>query len=496
MDGKQISSGGMFASAGVGRSLRTYVPATFLYRGISFVRGLVLAWLLAGSAGQFALLAVATQVINILAPLVSLGINEAITRYAPQYEQRGRLRGFLRRSVVLLALIAGPSVAVLVVLAGPLGAMLFGSPEFDAVAAASLGRATAGAIGAIVVYFLVVSVLKGLRMFPALAAMEVVHGVLFLVVSLVAAWAVAPTAASVVWAYLVAMVVPSVIWGAFLRRGLPDGSAEGEAADAEGLGGKLLGFGTWAALSGIVWQAWQIYSLWYLAKLGFAAASDAFAGARLIGQVVIILAAAMTGIVTTAAFAAWESRSREEANALLGLYTKLALSGLLALSLVLVLADDLIVLVLPSEFAAAAEVLAEVVVFFQLTSALGFLAVHFALVEKTRLMLWSWLVGLGSNVALVIWLVRPEHPLSGAVLSAAISCLPAVAVCLVLVRAEGQPVSRGLVLLTAASLLLLLPDAAMVAGAAGLAVLGAATTVVFSREERIAIGNRIRQRVK
>ena len=81
----------LFDVSGIERSVRIYLPATLIYRGMSFLRGIVLAWLLVRQTGQYGLLSIALQAINILTPLVSLGLPEAITRYVPSCEQKGEL---------------------------------------------------------------------------------------------------------------------------------------------------------------------------------------------------------------------------------------------------------------------------------------------------------------------------------------------------------------------------------------------------------------------
>jgi len=485
-------SGELFESAGVGRSLKTYVPATMVYRGISLARGLVLAWLLARQAGQYAMLMVSVQVINILAPMVSIGLNEAITRYVPKYESDHQLIGFLKYSTrMVLAVTAGAAI-VLLALAGPLGKYLFAVRGVPAGQTHSLMSAVVAAVAGIVFYFLVIAVLKGLRMFPALALMELVHGVLFLALSILAVVMISPQVANIIWAYLAAMCVPAILWGAGLIKKLSARTDQDRGVESSGLSGKLLWFGAWTAFGGITWQAWQIYSLWHLRKFGSALDSDAFAGARLIGQVVLIVAAALIGVVTTSIYRTWESSSRSRANLLLNLYTKLALAALLVLSCAIVVAKDLIVSALPGEFAAAARILPQVVLFFQLSAALGFVAINFSLIEKTRLALWCWLSALVSNVILCVFWIVGAGALSGAANAAAVACVPALCVSLVLMRAEGQPISRGLVLLLAASPLILLPVTVAVPAIIAITILACVTRLVFDDWERRLIAEYIR----
>ena len=94
----------LFRAENISRSLGLFLPATFAARFLGLLRGIVLAWLLARS--EFALLQISLLVINILNPLCSLGMNEAVARYVPHHENRGTLGAFLRR-IVPLVLVLG-----------------------------------------------------------------------------------------------------------------------------------------------------------------------------------------------------------------------------------------------------------------------------------------------------------------------------------------------------------------------------------------------------
>jgi len=492
MKHKRPATSDLFEPTGMGRSLKTYIPATIMYRGISLGRGVALAWLLAQQAGQYALLVVAMQVINIVAPLVSLGLNEAITRYVSQYESQHRLRGFLKFSTKMVLAVTIVATVILLAVAGPFGKYLFEAQDFSAGQARVLTRSVVLAIAAIVFYFLVVAVLKGLRMFPALALMELVHGTLFLAFSVLAILLISAEAENVIWAYLVAMLLPAILCGVGVTRKLSTQADQMQPLDVRGISQKLLWFGSWTAMGGIIWHTWQIYSLWYLRKTGSPVDSDALAAAQLIGQMILIIGAALHGIIMTSIYKVWEGSSPRQASDLLDLYSKLAVGALLVMSLVIVLARHLIVLILPRQFGDAAAIMPQVVLFFQLRAALGFLVIHFALLEKTRLTLWCWLAGLVTNVVLGVFWIVGTHALAGAVHAAVWACVPALCVCLILIRAEGQSISRGLVLLLLISPLIVLP--AIFALPALIVVILAAcvTGLIFETSEKAMVLERLR----
>jgi len=445
----------LFTAAGVSHSVRVYLPATAIYRGMSLARGVILVWLLARQTGQYGLLSIALQTINILAPLVSLGLNEAVTRYVPAYQTRGLTMPFLRLAVSLIAGVTLPVTALLLLFTHPLGWVIFGGDHPAEIA--PLTRATFFAIAAIIAYFLIVALLKGLRMFPALAYMELFHGTLFLVFSLAAALLIGPHAEYIVWSYTLAMIIPTLIWGGLLIRRLSSEKVENLSPETGPLFRRLIGYGFWAAIAGIIWQTWQVYALWHLTRYDTALHSDIFATSRLIGQLIMFLGIAISGVVMTSACTVWEQGRHSESNFLFDFYSKLTFLFLLLCGMLIITARGPLEQIFPRQLSRISDILPQVLLFYQLSTILSFLAIQFTLIEKMRLMLWSWLIGLAANIFLAFLLIKPDRALVGAAEAATWSMLPAILVTLCLIRAEGQPISIGLVILTLASMSLLAP---------------------------------------
>lgn len=487
---------GIFAAEGPAKSVATYIPATIVYRGISFVRGLILAWLLAREAGQFGLLNVVLQVVNILAPLASFGLNEAITRYLPKYQGRGQLVGFLRTSIRLVLAVSVCATVAMLALSPLLGEYVFSNDTFTTAAQAhSLALVTVLTIFVIVLYFLAVAVLKGLRSFAALSVLELTHGILFVAVSVVAVLLISARAETVIWSYLAALALPVLILSVFLARKTLGRTDQCRPLRARKLPWRLLRFGIWGAMAGITWQAWQTYSLWHLTKFDTAAHSDAFAAARVVGQLIIIVGMSLGAIIMTNVYAHWESGSRKHANFLLGLYSKVALTGLLIVAFVVVFARNAIMIVLPEQFGQAAVIMPQVVLFFVLCTGLAFLAIHFALIEKMHLLLWSWGAGLAVNVLLARrWAVGPDA-MVGAADAAVWAAVPALVITIILIRAKGQPISAGIISILVAGPVVLLTNGLISSLAlAALLAVGLLTPWMFSRREKSFLAERIKRK--
>jgi O-antigen/teichoic acid export membrane protein len=494
IDSQTTKSPGLFNVSGVGRSVKIYLPATLIYRGMSFLRGILLAWLLARQTGQYGLLSIALQVINILAPLVSLGLPEAITRYVPTCQQKNNLRSFLRLSAGLTMGITLIATLVLLFFSHPLGRAIFAGKDVDPGQITPLAYSTMVAIFAITAYFIVIAVLKGLRMFGALAVMELVHGTLFLIFSLGAIFFIGPQTQWIVWSYSLAMIIPTLVWGVGIVRQLPAAEKPGDAFGVDSLMRRLAGFGIWAAMGGIVWQSWQLYALWHLTRVSDAINSDIFAAARLIGQLVLIVGAAMSSVVMTHICAIWEKGDREQAGSKYDFYTKLVIFGLIFVGLILIALREPMAMVFPNKLNRISEILPAVLLFYQNCAILGFLAIRFIVIEKMRLLLWPWLAGLIVNVLLSVIMVRPAHALFGEAHAAAWSTWAALIVALVLMYAERQSVSRGLILLIIFSIILVVPilPAGLLFGA--IAVWSLWGTMIFDPSQKAIIMDKLMRR--
>ncbi len=481
----------LFRITGIGKSVRVYIPATIVYRGTSFIRGIILAWLLARQTGQYSLLTIALQVINILAPLVSLGLNEAITRYVSAYHQRNKLKQFLLKSSLLVSGITFSFCLILFAFSEYLGKFIFANNYIAIQESVRLAHASLITIFAITLYFLIASVLKGLRMFLALSILELVHGILFLIMSIVGVLYISRHAEIVIWSYIASLLIPTILLGAMFINNIGKIETSNRTLPIKSLSFRLIRYGFWAAISGIIWQSWQMFSLWYLTKFNDASLGDTFAAARLIAQLIVIVGIALSIIVMTSVFVKWEQGKREQANMLLDFYTKIVFLAMLGCSLLLVGFRHYLAFVFPEKFSGAAIILPQMILFFYLATVLTFLAIHFVLLEKTILMLWPWTAGLISNIAFAILWIKGPNAITGAVSSAYISAVPAIIVAFAIILSKKQIISLGTVLLIVASVILILPNSFSWLIYIGLLIWTLTGTYILSQEQKHILKQKI-----
>jgi len=118
------SQRGLFRAESMTQALGAYLSATAIGRLIGLLRNILLTWLMFDQA-EFGLLAIALVAINLLNPLCSLGLNEAVARYTPLYETRGMLRGYVARASLLVCAVAAAMTYLLLEASPLLSAPLF-----------------------------------------------------------------------------------------------------------------------------------------------------------------------------------------------------------------------------------------------------------------------------------------------------------------------------------------------------------------------------------
>jgi len=485
----------LFRPDGVGASLGFYLPATILSRFMGLIRGVVLTWLI--SRSQYGLLQIAVLSISILHPLLGVGFHEAMTRYVPQYETRGALRAFLAKSFIGVLLITGILCGLVWLGAGPLARFLFATmPEGGGLPAdldiTLLGHLAVGTTFCLVLYFLMLGVLRGFRMFRAISVIETVYQVGFTTVAaLVALWGFKSTQAMLV-CYAASVLATVLLFAPSLVRTVVSAAGQSEPLSESGrnLLEQMLRFSVWAALAAVMWQTLQYYPIWYLHKVcgREGEVTGIFAAMRLLAQAVLVIALAVVTVVQTSATKTWESRGREVADRQLLLGFKATALVLLGLSTVLAVSARLLVLIYPSTYAVGQVAIVPSLLNYVLWSYLLFQTIHFSLIEKTRHVFLPWCLGLLCTIAFSKWLVQPGMPdelaLKAAAWAGVLGITPAVMICVVLLKVERRPFDFGTWVLLAVAYALALPLPLMVPIMVLVLLLAAGTTAILSHEEK------------
>ncbi len=514
---------GLFRSETITQALTVYLPATAIFRLVGLGRNVLLTWLLLDQA-EFGLFALALVVINLLNPLNSLGLNEAVTRYTPLYETRQMLRAFLARALPLVAGVAALGMAALLKTDHALGPALFQTVSIDPrLAWLAKGRAiglmqnVAWATFTLIIYFMALSVLKGLRMYRVLSLMELTHGVIFTGMAIIVVMIGKGTAIALVACYMMSLWIALACFGLPAALHLMLEPAQDEPLEGDPLIRRMFAFSLWAALAAVMWQGMQNYPLWYLNRIHGSDAAGVFGAMRTISQYVVVAAVAVSTVVMTAVTKLWESEGRRPADRLLTLAFKATSLVLLSGCVVMALLRHEIAALFDPRYRPGAEVIPLLLLTFLMAGNLAFLAIHFTLIEKTRFLFWPWTVGVGCNVLVGMWLIRGAAggpavdgaiaklgraisplvncgagtPLGSAGWTGALAVIAATVVCLLLLRVERRPVGAGGYAMVIAAGTLALEWYLMVPAILALWVTCLTSRRIFSAEEKAVLAEKL-----
>ncbi len=487
----------LFRADSVGVSLSLYLPATVVSRFMGLVRGVALAWLMTES--QYGLLQVALFGVNLLHSLLGLGFYETMCRYVPQYETRRALRAFLARAVCMAVLIGLVLSGLAWVAASPLAQFLLGKMpdargtpiEADL---AALGRLAVAASFCLILYFLMLGILRGLRMFRAISVIETVYQVGFTVAVVVVALCGFKSTRAMLVCYAASILTVALGSSPWLIRAVAAAPDQREPLPEIGEGRSLLQqmlrYGVWAALAAVVWQTLQYYPMWYLHKVcpQQGEATAVFAGVRLLAQAVLVVASAVVAVVQPSVTRIWEAQGPERADRRLLLAFKATSLLLLVLSAVLTVSARLLVKIYPASYGVGSVIIPPSLLNYMIFQHLLFLAIHFNLIERTRHIFLPWCLGLMCSIVSSKWLVLPhlatEPALSAAAWAGVLGITPALVVCVILLKAERRPFDFGTWLLLVVTYALGLPMSLMLPIVTAVLLLAVTTTAILHHDEK------------
>ena len=439
----------------IGQAAIICFMVTVLHRGLSFVRATIFANVL--SPAELGLWDMTFGFGLLAAPIVVLGLPACLARFAPRYEQRGHLWTFFKRILRIcvsttlgLALVFGLADRALAVL-------IYG----DA-ARADLARLAAMCLAGLALFDILQTVFQGLRLFRMVSLIHVLLNISFASIGIGLLWLVGPYAKSVACAHVVSTFVVVVGVGVWLYRRLPADQGV-EPVDR----------------AGVFWRRMATYALWvwvvntlmslliYVDRVmlihwsGRAQASalaqlGAYHVFRLVALLVVTFAGVINSVMVPHMGHHWEAGRRDQVKLLLGTTVKACALGLTGMAVVLLAVHGpLLNAFFAGKYPGAPGVMGAVLTLVVLGGLYGVINPYLLCLEK------PWLSAVAGGTALVVNVVLnvvliPEYQLHGAAMATALGMTAGVGVLLVVTRRQGWRFDRGVVVLVAMPLSLLL----------------------------------------
>lgn len=396
----------LIATPGV-RQSTLYLLATLVTRLIGLVRMVALAWLL--TRAQYGLLQIALLAVNVLLPVMSLGLPDALARFTPHFEVHGGLRRFIGRAALLLGAATTLTFALCVLASPWASGWLFhsrGAPPAAAAYPLALTLLAALTTATLVAYHAGLSIAKGLRRIELVCVLELMNGVVLTVLALVAAGPLGySTAAAVLVAYALANLLIAAVTGTALARTLPHCSATGPRPDSapvsvESLPVKtLLVFGAGTGTAALAMQAFHFVPVWLLGRTAGHDEAGLLAAARQFAQIVLIAGATLAAVISAWVTHTWERSAPRDAARTWRRAAHAALAVLFAGALAALLLRGLLRALLPETYHPAIHALGPLLGAFLAGAGAIIAAIPCALARRTYLLPVPWLVGIAATTA-------------------------------------------------------------------------------------------------
>ena len=439
-------SGILFHADSLSASLPLYSAAHILFRLVGFARMILFTWLL-GKA-SFGVLSLSLVFVNFAASVVLLGASSALERYIPLYQNTNQLKAFLRKIIPLCLLIAVVCTVVLIFNIEPVSSVVFslrssGPPTQQTLEQFSqLTAACIAAIFAAACFQMIISCLKGLRFFRAVAALELGHAVFFtgLAVVLLLGFLCRPVA--VLSAQALSMAVMAGVLSVFLLLNLRATPNQDDSLASSGYLSRFTAFAVWGLPGTIAWYVLPAFPLWYLYRTLGSGTTGVYSAYFTLVNTIFFLSVPFWSVMNIHVFRRWVQARYESARSTIELGFRTFSLLLLTMCLVFTLAAPLLRHVFSADFAIGARYVHLLCLPVLLAANFGLVHLLSNLLERPALRVLALAFGVVVLVISGLFLI-PTYGIIGAALSGALGLAVATFLGLIMLSSRGYSLTAA-----------------------------------------------------
>ena len=454
-----IHSRTLFYADSLSSSLPLYSIAHIIFRLVGFARMILFTWLL--GKDQFGVFSVALAFTNITASMVLLGAPSALERYIPLYQNTHKLKAFLRRIIPLCLLIAVVGTVLLATNAGVVSSAVFSLTMPDPETMQAFFQLTAVCIATIFAaacFHMVISCLKGLRFFRAVAAMELGHAVFFtgLAVVLLSGFICKP--AVVLAAQALSMAVLAGIFGLALFLSLRSTPSQDKSLVSNKYLSRFAVFAVWGLPSTITWRLLILdFPIWYLNRKVGPGAAGVYQAYLTVANTIFFLSVPFWSVMNIHAVRSWVQARYEQTRSTVEVGFRAFSLLLLTICLVLTLAAPLLRYVFSADFAAGAHYVRLLCLPALLAANFGLVHLLSHLLERPGLKVLALTFGVFVLLIAGYFLI-PAYGITGAALSGALGLAVATVLGLIMLASRRYRLSAPSWIVLACPALLLISN--------------------------------------
>lgn len=454
-----------------------------LQRAIDMIRGIVFARTLGPeSYGTFTLVFL---FLSLIIPLACLGLPSCYSRYTPQYERKGMVISFFKKTVKI-SLVSGIIITVLTFLfSASISQLIYGDAQFYyLILIISLAIVPNTLFESLQAFF------GGLRVFKLYSLLQFSQRTLFLIfgILLLFVWKTSPEAPLL--GFVLGMAFPVFIIGYLLKRDVATWSQQKIIVSEGGFYRKMLKFSLWFSVTPIIFTFFHYTDRWMLNHFLGLYEVGLYSAAGALTQVLLLLGMVIGNTLGPNLSNIWEHQEETRAMFYLNLASKITIGLLLGVAIpIAIFKTSVLNLLYGREYLGASQLIPILLILSIVNSIWWVIGHYIKLVEKTYVHFVTGIGGLVANVFLNIILIQ-AYGLIGAAIASTLAFLSILgATLLFTIRYRFTLDLRTLLILGFAFILLLSP-ALMISGASILVFICLKTNLIFSADEKVVIGER------
>jgi len=461
----------------------------FLLRGLGIIRGIVFARAL--GPFEYGIYSLALVLVNMLIPIVTLGVPSSFSRYIPYYESKGALEFFIKRTYLFMAVLSIIWMFLFIFLSRDIARFVFHSDDYQEIVILSGFH-----IPLMVFTIALESTFIGLRIFKIssfIRAVEISLGALF---GIIAVCIIAKSSFSALLSQIIASFVVVGVFVFLLTKYLRLQRKSGNFSEysEDKFLRKLFRFSIWFLFISVMQYLFKYTDRWMLNFLlgekGLEAVGVYTVGSRIAG-ILFMTGAAASRVLTPNLSAMWEASKQDEVFDTLNISIKICSLSLFYLAVPIVIFKEVIISWLFGlSYIKSIEIIPYLCV-FAILNVLGWVLGSFSLViEKPQINFVYSLIGVLMNIFLNYNLIK-IWGMKGAAVSTMLSYWISLMCLTIWLKKQGLTLPAMTIVTASLPFLLLLNTVGIIAGIVLVMLLLHTTGLILDKNEKQRIKTKV-----
>lgn len=428
----------LFTKETIAQSVGIVLFFKILERIIQVGRGIVFARIL--GPNNYGVLSLAFFFIPLAAAVARLGIPSCFSRYVPQYEKKGELRNFFKKTFLLIAVASAMMTLICFFNARNISSMIYGSSVYyKVIIICSLSLLPYGIFEGLRASF------SGLRVFKLTSIIIFSQFFIFTVLGIILVIFYSRVE-PVILSYLISLIMVIIFFSLIFLKYLQKLNSQSLEIKENNFYGKIIKFSIFFVIYPIIFTLFNYTDRWMLSRLTDLSAVGIYSVASNVSGIIFMFGVVVGSVLVPNLSNIWEQGEKDKAMYMLNFAIKINTLFLLSGAAILFLFKKQIISILyGSDYIKCLPIIGILLIFWLCSSIFWTLGPYAQLIEKTYILVICCSIGLVSNIFLNYVLI-PRFGLIGAAVASASSFVVILMIMFVLFRREGLELKTNTIL--------------------------------------------------